>query len=158
MCARRLLVTLLAAIAAAVVLFGLIQLVPFGRDHINPPTVQEPAWDSPHTRELAARACFDCHSNETVWPWYASIAPVSWLVQRDVNEGREEMNFSDWTGGHDHAAHAADHLDDIEEVLREGEMPPRIYLLMHPEARLTAQEREDLIRGLQATLQAPSTD
>jgi hypothetical protein len=63
----------------------LIQLVPFGRDHTNPVVTAEPRWDSPVTRELADRACFDCHSNETEWPWYAGVAPVSWLVYRDVS-------------------------------------------------------------------------
>lgn len=65
-----------------------IQLVPYGRDHSNPPGRTEPSWDSPATRELARRACFDCHSNETEWPAYASIAPASWLAQYDVDEGR----------------------------------------------------------------------
>ena len=60
-------------------LFVLIQLVRFGRNHTNPPVAQEPSWDSTETRALAERACFDCHSNETVWPWYSNIAPVSWL-------------------------------------------------------------------------------
>ena len=62
----------------------LIQLVPFGRSHTNPPVVKEVAWDSAQTKALVRRACYDCHSNETVWPWYSNVAPVSWLVQRDV--------------------------------------------------------------------------
>lgn len=61
----------------------LIQAVPYGRDHLNPPVRAEPQWDSPRTRELSARACFDCHSNETVWPWYSNIAPISWLIESD---------------------------------------------------------------------------
>ena len=80
---------ILIIIVVAVGGFLLIQLVPFGRDHTNPPVVQEPNWDSPATRELAQRACFDCHSNETVWPWYSNIAPVSWLVaQRHLRSPR----------------------------------------------------------------------
>ena len=77
------------------VLFALIQLVPYGRSHKNPPVVQEPNWDA-QTRAIAKKACFDCHSNEVVWPWYSNIAPVSWLVQRDVDEGRRHLNFSEW--------------------------------------------------------------
>ena len=77
-------------------LFLVIQFIPYGKDYINPPVVSEPNWDNPQTRELAKKACFDCHSNETVWPWYSKIAPVSWLVYRDVVEGRQLMNFSDW--------------------------------------------------------------
>ena len=79
--------------ALALLGFGLaIQLVPYGRDHTNPPVLAEPAWDAPRTRELFFQACKDCHSNETVWPGYASLAPMSWLVQHDVEEGREHFN------------------------------------------------------------------
>ncbi len=77
-------------------LFLLIQAVPYGRNHANSPNRTEPTWDSPTTRQLAVRACYDCHSNETIWPWYSNVAPVSWLVQRDVEEGRDEVNFSEW--------------------------------------------------------------
>ena len=77
-------------------LFVLIQVVPYGRNHANPPVLNEPRWDSPKTRQLAVRACYDCHSNETIWPWYSNVAPVSWLVQKDVDQGRDEINFSEW--------------------------------------------------------------
>jgi hypothetical protein len=70
-----------------------IQVIPYGRDHTNPPVIEEPVWDSAQTRDLAVRACFDCHSNETVWPWYSNVAPLSWLVQSDVEEGRETLNL-----------------------------------------------------------------
>ncbi len=75
----------------------LIQLIPV--DKSNPPVVSEPTWDSPQTRALAKDACFDCHSNETVWPWYAKIAPSSWLLAQDVDEGRSALNFSEWGQG-----------------------------------------------------------
>ena len=86
-----------AGIGAAAFPFLLlaIQFVPYGRAHTNPPVTAEPAWDSAETRELARRACFDCHSNETAWPSYTSISPASWLAQRHVNEGRRELNFSE---------------------------------------------------------------
>ncbi len=132
-------------ILAGIILFGLIQLIPFGRDHTNPPVVREPAWDSLETRALAKRACFDCHTNETIWPWYANIAPVSWLVQRDVEEGRKKMNFSDW-GRRDEDA------KEIREVILEGEMPLPTYLIMHPEARLTEGEKLRLVEGLMRTI------
>ncbi len=119
--------------ALALVLLA-IQLVPYGRDHLNPPVVAEPPWDSPQTRELFVRACADCHSNQTRWPWYSHIAPVSWLVQRDVEEGRSKLNLSLWGS-------AKQELDDIPEVIREGSMPPRIYLPTHPEARLSPSEK-----------------
>ena len=77
-------------------IFALIQAVPYGRSHTNPPVTAEAPWDSARTRELAVRACYDCHSNETTWPWYSNVAPMSWLVQRDVDEGRGVLNFSEW--------------------------------------------------------------
>ena len=130
---------------AVIVLFGLIQLLPYGRDHDNPPVQQEPVWDSPSTRALAAGACFDCHSNETVWPWYSNVAPFSWLIQRDVDEGRARLNFSAWGGSRRGE-------NEIGEVVREGEMPPLQYRLMHGSARLSAQEKDALINGFAASL------
>lgn len=73
----------------------LIQFIPYGHDHSNPPVIQEPDWSSPQTREITRRACFDCHSNETVWPWHSNIAPVAWLISRNVSLGREHLNFSE---------------------------------------------------------------
>lgn len=126
------------------ILFGAIQFVPYGREHGNPPTRVEPTWDSPRTRELAQRACFDCHSNETVWPWYSSVAPVSWLVQRDVDHGRKQLNFSEWDRPQEEA-------DEAAEAVENGEMPLASYLWTHPDAKLTEQERSELIAGLAAT-------
>ena len=122
-----------------------IQLVPYGRAHRNPPLRSEPAWDSPTTRALAKQACFDCHSNETEWPVYASIAPASWLVQHDVDEGRAVLNFSEWQRPQEEATKAS-------EELVEGEMPPAAYLLMHAHARLSTADRDRLARGLAKTL------
>jgi hypothetical protein len=124
-----------------------IQLVPYGRDHINPPVTGEPAWDSPQTRAFAKQACFDCHSNETEWPAYASIAPVSWLVQHDVDEGRAVLNFSEWTRPQKEAKEAA-------KEVREGEMPPTAYKLIHAHARLSAADLNRLAQGLAQTLGA----
>ncbi len=122
------------------VVFVLSQFVPHGRNHSNPQVRQEPSWDAPTTHELARRACFDCHSNETRWPWYSHVAPVSWLIQRDVDEGREHLNFSEWDRPQDDA-------DEASEVVREKEMPPWFYLPTHPEADLSAQEQEQLAAG-----------
>ncbi len=135
---------ILIVIALLVGGFLLIQLVPYGRNHANPPVVQEPAWDSPQTRELAMKACGDCHSNATTWPWYSNIAPVSWLVYRDTVEGRQKLNFSEWNRPQREA-------DEAAKSVQKGEMPMPIYGIMHPEARLTAAEKDALIRGLQAT-------
>ncbi len=125
---------LLWALAAAV----LIQLVPFGHTHTNPPVTGEPAWDSAQTRALIHKACFDCHSNESVWPWYSNVAPVSWLVQRDVNGGRSHLNFSEWNLPQKHAK-------DVAQQVKQGDMPPWFYLPMHPDARLTGPEKQALI-------------
>ncbi len=121
-----------------------IQFVPGGRDHTNPPVTGSPEWDSPRTEELARRACFDCHSNETKWPWYSHVAPLSWRIQEHVRHGREELNFSEFDRPQRHAHEAA-------EEVEEGKMPLRDYLLAHPEARLSDGERAELIAGLAAT-------
>jgi hypothetical protein len=134
---------LIATVVGAVA----IQLVPYGRAHSNPPVAKEPAWDSPRTRTLAVGACFDCHSNETRWYWYTSIAPISWLVQHDVDEGRATLNLSRW----DRPQEAA---GEIVEVLAEGGMPPSYYGWAHASARLSAPERQALIDGFRRTLQA----
>jgi Haem-binding domain len=129
----------------------LIQLIPFGRNHKNPPETREPAWNSPQTRELIHRACFDCHSNETVWPWYSNIAPVSWLVQSDVNDGRSHLNFTEWDRPQRHAK-------DVPDQVRKGDMPPWFYLPMHATAKLTGAEKQVLIDGAEKSLgpqQAP---
>lgn len=132
------------ALIAGVLAVG-IQLVPYGRDHQNPPVVKEPNWNNSTTRALAARACFDCHSNQTVWPWYSTIAPVSWLVQHDVDEGRRALNFSEWHRAYEEAGEAADSV-------REGEMPLIFYGPLHPAARLSAAEKSQLADGLSATI------
>lgn len=137
--------TLLSGIVGGLAVLLLMQLVPYGRDHSTPPVTAEPAWDSPTTRELAVRACFDCHSNEVTWPWYSNVAPISWAVQRHVDEGRHELNFSEWNRPQDEA-------DEAAETVIEGEMPPLYYTITHPDARLTDAEKQQLIDGLTATL------
>ena len=137
--------SVLLGVSVTLVLALVIQLVPYGHDRTNPVTVLEPRWDSDETRSLAKRACFDCHSNETNWPAYASLAPASWLIAHDVLDGRETLNLSEWQRPQEESRKSA-------EEVREGEMPPRLYRWMHPEARLSDAERERLARGLAATL------
>ncbi|NQW22470.1 MAG: heme-binding domain-containing protein [SAR202 cluster bacterium] len=135
-------------IGALVSLIGLaliVQLVPYGRDHTNPLVTAEPTWDSPVTRQLAVRACYACHSNQTVWPWYSNIAPVSWLVQSDVDGGRHSLNFSEWNRPQEEPGEAA-------EKVAEGEMPPWFYTILRPSSGLSDAERRDLIAGLEVTL------
>jgi len=131
-------------LGAAIVLFLILQVLPvFPRT--NPPVIAEPAWDSPATRALAKRACFECHSNESYWPWYAYVAPVKWLLVYDVDHGRAAFNFSDWHPGDLYGEYVA-------EVISSGRMPLPRYLLLHPEARLSDAEKQQLISGLIATM------
>ena len=117
-------------------LFVAIQFVPVDRS--NPPvTAEVPA--PPEARAVLRRACYDCHSNETVWPWYSKVAPVSWLVARDVRKGREELNLSTW----DRYAtkEQLKKLKESWEEVAEGEMPPWFYLPVHRDAVLSAEDK-----------------
>ncbi len=131
-------------LSVLVLLLALVQFVPYGRSHAARASAQEPKWDSPRTRELAARACFDCHSNQTHWPWYSWVAPASWLMQNDVDEGRKHLDFSAFDQRQRNAGECADQL-------RSGEMPPWQYKPLHPKARLSDAEREELARGFERT-------
>lgn len=142
---RRTLKTVLLTLAAILGLFALMQAVPYGRTHSNPPTIAEPPWDSPRTRALAVRACFDCHSNHTRWPWYANLAPFSWVVQYDVEVARSVVNFSEWNRPQPLAVYSG-------QWTKGSVMPPYKYVMAHPEAQLTEQERDELARGLDATM------
>jgi len=133
-------------ILGIIVLAGIaIQFVPYGREHSNPSVVAEPNWDSPRTRELFFKACSNCHSNKTVWPWYSNIAPVSWLTQHDVDEGREHFNVSMW------GVQKKNEGDDAVKEVSEGEMPPWFYVIPNPSARLSENEKAEFIIGLRAT-------
>jgi hypothetical protein len=143
--------TSLKLLTALVVLFAVLQIIPYGRTHENPPTVKEPAWDSPRTRELAVRACFDCHSNHTKWPWYANVAPFSWVVELDVGNARDILNFSEWNRTYPLAVYSS-------QSIMQGGMPTAKYKLAHPEANLTPKETEELVRGLDATIGTPADE
>jgi hypothetical protein len=145
---RRLVKTLAVVLGWIVGVFALMQLVPYGRTHSNPPVVKEPQWDSPRTRELAVRACFNCHSNQTTWPSYANLAPFSWVVQFDVEAARSVINFSEWNRPYDLALYSG-------QSIRTGNMPTFKYRMAHPEANLTQQETLELARGLDAMLRPP---
>ena len=130
------------AVVGSVAVFGLLQLVPYGWTHSNPTVVADAPWPSARSESLARGACYDCHSNETDWPLYAYVAPMSWLVRHDVESGRDELNFSEWD----------DHSDahDAAEAIENGSMPPRQYKLVHPDARLSDADRAELIAALEA--------
>ena len=139
---------LAAALFSGVGLLIAIQLLPYGRDHAAPPDGTLVAWDSPATEALAQRACYDCHSNRTRWPWYASIAPLSWRIQTHVARGRRDLNFTAFDPTMSDVAKAA---GEAGETVTTGEMPPNDYLLAHPEARLSGAEKRALVAGLNRT-------
>lgn len=136
----------LGVLAGVAVLLVLIQLWPLELD--NPPVVSTPEWDSERTREIAERACFDCHSNETVWPWYSRIVPFGNLLEKDVHDGRGVLNFSEW----EQSCCTQEQVDDMAETVNTKEMPLPYYIILHPEADLTNAERGDLVNGLIATM------
>lgn len=147
---RRVVRSILAG--AALVLLAM-QLVPVSRS--NPP-VEEEVPAPPEVRAVLRRACYDCHSNETVWPWYSRIAPVAWLVARDVNEGREHLNFSTWN-----RLSTRERLDAMHESWEEadeGKMPPWFYLPAHPAARLEERDLAVLRGWGQASVREPDRD
>jgi hypothetical protein len=131
---------------AAGALFLLLQVVPIGRMPSNPPVTGEPAWDSPQTRALAVRACFDCHSNETDEQWYSNVAPISWAVSDHVKSGRDKLNFSEFDKPQPSA-------DKSAEITEEGGMPPGYYTRfgLHSTAQLSGAEVAQLVAGLRAT-------
>jgi hypothetical protein len=134
------------AVLAAGLLIGLVQ------------TVRVAPTNAPGHADLGAPvevqailrpACYDCHSNETEWPWYSRIAPAAWIVQHDIDEGRRRLNFSEW------AAYASDPDTAVEKLRKIGaavtnrEMAPWYYRALHPSARLTAAQRDVLIRWVE---------
>jgi mono/diheme cytochrome c family protein len=133
---------ILATLVVLFALFVLIQFVPYGHDHTNPKVNATPQWPSAEVEQLATSACADCHSNMTEWPKKARVAPVSWLIQHDVEEGRARLNWSEPCG----------EADEVGEVIREGEMPPWQYTLIHRDAKLSAAEKDTLAAGLEDAL------
>jgi hypothetical protein len=119
----------------SIALVALIQLVPVSRD--NPPATRS-VTAPPEVMSVLRRACYDCHSNETAWPWYSRVAPVSWLVARDVHEGRSHLNFSEWKAAADE--HQQEHLKELPKEVKEGDMPLWYYLPLHSAARLSQDD------------------
>ena len=132
-------------ILSLIVIWGAIQFVPYGKDHTNPKVLAEPTWDSPKTKETFMKACGDCHSNETQYPWYSNIAPISWVMAHHIEEGREHFNVSMW------GKQKKNEGDEAVEEVEDAEMPLLSYLLAHPEARLSDEEKKVFIEGLEKT-------
>jgi cytochrome c551/c552 len=145
---RRLVRRALLVLAAV---FVLAQFVPV--DRANPPVPAEVAAPS-EVRAILRRACYDCHSNETVWPWYGRVAPVSWLLERDVREGRKEVDFSVF--GQYTEKRRSRKWVEIPEQVGKGEMPPWFYVAVHPNARLSEADRATLIRWARGSAATPA--
>jgi len=128
-----------AMLVTLLLLLG-IQLIPVPRE--NPEAVA-PILVPDDVRVVLENSCNDCHSNLTVWPWYSHVAPVSWLVYRDVKKGRAELNFSEW--GEYSERRRNRKLEDIEEKVADKEMPLKLYVRLHPEAGLSVADAEALI-------------
>ncbi len=120
------------AVAAVAIQFKTVE-------RTNPEVVSD--FDGPPEIEaILRRACYDCHSNETVWPWYAHVAPMSWLLADHVADGRKHLNFSEWDEDE-----AWESLPEIGEEVAEGEMPLRGYLLLHRDAKLSEADHAALM-------------
>jgi hypothetical protein len=129
--------------------FLLLQLTNPART--NPPVVSDLMATNPPQPPIAATlhaACYDCHSHETRWPWYSRIAPMSWLIANDVNEGRTNLDLSQWPAGS--PDRAARRLENMSEEIGNGEMPPKKYTAIHADARLTESQRKELTDWLDA--------
>jgi hypothetical protein len=133
-----------AGIAIAI-LFAVAQVI--RPSMTNPPvdesrTLQARAQVQPEVYAIMERSCNDCHSNKTTWPWYSQVAPVSWYLSRHVDQGRRQLNISDWAGYDNRRATRK--LDEICEQVKTGEMPINTYLLIHPSAKLSEADKQAL--------------
>ena len=116
-------------------------------ERVNPPPSAGQSFDAHlnvpvEVESVLNRACMDCHSNETRWPWYSNVAPVSWFVADHVNHGRRHLNFSAWDGYEPDEAEGI--LEAVCKEAKHGMMPLRSYLMLHPEARLSPTDVKTL--------------
>lgn len=128
---------------AGVAVFLAIQLVPYGWQKSNPPVRAAAVWPDAESERIARSSCYACHSNETDWPAYSYVAPMSWLVRRDVDQGRDELNFSEWDDDSGEA-------DDAIETIEDSTMPPQQYALIHRDAVLDDDEAAALIEAVRS--------
>ncbi len=133
------------SVALGVTLLIVAQFIPV--QQTNPPVLSD-IQASPAVKAVLVKACFDCHSHETVWPWYSRVAPISWWVAGHVEKGRKDLNFSRWPTFDFVTQDLL--LRDIEDQVSRREMPPRSYALGHPEARLDDGERQLLLEWARA--------
>lgn len=124
------------SIIGGLIIFGSLQVIPVDRHY--PPVISD-IKAPPEVKAVLRQSCYDCHSSETNWPWYGKIAPMSWLVTRDVNRGRKELNFSNWN-----PLKSKKNIAEIYEEAHAGEMPLPLYQIAHPSAKLTVEDLQIL--------------
>lgn len=122
----------------------------------NPNDIHEVLTIKPEVSQILKTACYDCHSNETNYPWYANVAPISWLVIHDVEEGRHELNFSEWATYSEKKKHHK--LEEAMEEVEEGEMPLQVYTLTHGDASLSDTQVAELVSWVKAEMGKISVD
>jgi len=128
------------------VAFVLIQLIPADLPEVVHINKDDILANNPVPNDIALllrETCYDCHSNETVYPWYSYVAPISFLVSQDTKEAREHLNFSKWESLS--KLDKAEALDDLVEEIEEGEMPLWQYTYLHPQANLSDEDREKIV-------------
>lgn len=136
---------LIKLLAVVIVVFGAIQVVPYGRDRDDPRSIEEPRWDSSRTRQLVQAACFDCHSNVPDWGLTGEVAPFSWYAENSIDEARRVLNFSEWQ-----RTQAVD-VRAVVAAIRAQTMPPVAHRLLQRGKRLDSGDRDELIAGIQRT-------
>lgn len=123
----------------------LIQFIPAGRPELKTTHENDLLYNNEIPEEIAGMlraSCYDCHSYEVKYPWYSYVAPVSWLVARDIKEGVKELNFSEWES--QSKMDKAKNLDEMIDEINEGEMPMPIYTIIHRNAKLTEEQKQQL--------------
>lgn len=144
----------LRSLLGLVIVLVLVQFIPVNRTN--------PEFDSkktmfaketvpPSLKSTLTRSCGDCHSDTTTWPWYSNVAPVSWLVASDVHEGRKHMNFSEW--GDYNAKQREEALENMCEQIQQGQMPDKLYALLHFDAKLKQSEKDAICKWSEAARQ-----
>ncbi len=138
---------------AVILFFGLSQFIKI--DKTNPPVIAENdilniSNSSDKIKGLMKSACYDCHSNETKYPWYMDIAPISWWTKKHVNDGRSSLNYSEWNSYSEKTRRHK--LEESALKVRKKWMPIRSYLLAHSEARISDTDRELLAKWFEAQI------
>jgi len=116
------------------------------------PAVESDLVAPPEIKSALHRACYDCHSNETTWPWYSAIAPISWIIHHDVTDGRNRLNFSNWGDYAEDAGTRSQKLEEISKSVARGDMAPWYYRMLHPDAALSDHQRTQLVRWVSQEL------